>query len=43
MIPAIRQEFNQSWTEEKFQDLVTRLETRTGTPLGFPISETQTR
>ena len=40
MIPSLRQAFNQSWTEAKFQDLVRRLETRTGTPLGFPISET---
>ena len=40
MIPSLRQQFNRSWTDEKFQDLVTRLETRTGAPLGFPISET---
>lgn len=40
MIPSLRASFNQSWTEEKFRDLVRRLETRTGVPLGFPISET---
>ena len=40
MISDLRASFNQSWTDEKFRDLVSRLETRTGTPLGFPISET---
>ena len=40
MIPSLRAAFNQAWTDEKFRDLVTRLETRTGVPLGFPISET---
>ena len=40
MISHLRAPFNQSWTDEEFQDLVRRLETRTGTPLGFPISET---
>ena len=40
MISQLRAAFNRSWTEAKFQDLVSRLETRTGTPLGFPISET---
>lgn len=40
MIPRLRAAFNQSWTEAQFRDLVKRLETRTGAPLGFPISET---
>ncbi len=40
MIPRLRAAFNQSWTEAQFKDLIRRLETRTGTPLGFPISET---
>jgi len=40
VIPSLRASFNQAWTEEKFRDLVRRLETRTGVPLGFPISET---
>jgi hypothetical protein len=40
VIPSLRASFNASWTEEKFRDLVRRLETRTGSPLGFPISET---
>jgi hypothetical protein len=40
MIPTLRESFNQAWTNEKFRDLVSRLETRTGVPLGFPISET---
>jgi len=40
VIPRLRAAFNQSWTEAQFTDLVRRLEARTGTPLGFPISET---
>ena len=40
MIPSIRQQFNASWSEAKFADLVRRLELRSGTTLGFPISET---
>jgi hypothetical protein len=40
LITSLRQSFNASWTEAKFQDLVGRLETRTGAALGFPISET---
>ncbi|MGE0863563.1 MAG: hypothetical protein AB7P34_06640 [Vicinamibacterales bacterium] len=40
MIRELRQSFNRSWSEARFQNLVTRLETRTGATLGFPISET---
>jgi hypothetical protein len=40
VIPALRTAFNESWTEAQFRDLVNRLETRTGSPLGFAISET---
>lgn len=40
MIPHLRSAFNESWTEEKFQDLIRRLEAHTLGPLGFPISET---
>ena len=40
MIPALRQRFNESWTDAKYRDLVRRLELRTGATLGFPISET---
>ena len=40
MVPHLRAAFNANWTEEKFRDLVRRLETRTGATLGFPISET---
>ena len=40
MIPSIRQPFNASWTEAKYQDLVRRLELRTSAALGFPLSET---
>jgi hypothetical protein len=40
VIPALRAAFNESWTEEKYRDLVRRLEARTGATLGFPISET---
>ena len=40
MIPHLRTAFNDSWTEAKYQDLIRRLELRTGATLGFPISET---
>jgi hypothetical protein len=40
MIPALRTSFNESWTEQKYRDLVHRLESRTGATLGFPLSET---
>ena len=40
MIPTLRSQFNESWTEAKHRDLVRRLELRTGATLGFPISET---
>lgn len=40
MIPALRAAFNASWTEAQFQDLIRRLELRTGATLGFAISET---
>jgi hypothetical protein len=40
LIAPLRQAFNASWSDAKFRDLVNRLETRTGAPLGFAISET---
>ena len=40
MIQSLRQQFNTSWSEPAYRDLVGRLEARTGTPTGFPISET---
>jgi hypothetical protein len=40
LIQSFRKEFNASWTDEKYRDLVRRLELRTGATLGFPISET---
>ena len=40
MIPALRARFNESWTEQKYRDLVHRLEARTAATLDFPISET---
>jgi hypothetical protein len=40
LIPHLRTAFNASWTEAKYRDLVRRLELRTGSTLGFPISET---
>jgi hypothetical protein len=40
MIKSLRQSFNSSWSERAYRDLVARLETRTGTTIGFPISET---
>jgi hypothetical protein len=40
LIPSLRESFNASWTEEKYRDLIRRLELRTGATLGFSISET---
>jgi hypothetical protein len=40
MIPTLRSQFNASWTDAKYRDLVRRLELRGGATLGFPISET---
>src|SRR5688500_10004773 len=40
MIPALRTAFNAAWTEQKYRDLIGRLERRTGATLEFPISET---
>lgn len=40
MIPSLRRAFNESWTDARFRNLVDRLETRAGSTLGFPISET---
>lgn len=40
MISSLREPFNASWTEAQFQDLIRRLELRTGAALGFAISET---
>src|SRR5688572_32576172 len=40
MIPALRNAFNESWTEKKYRALIDRLEMRTGATLGFPLSET---
>lgn len=40
MIPPLRQQFNASWSERGYRDLIARLETLTGATLGFPISET---
>lgn len=40
MIPSLRTSFNESWTEQKYRDLVHRLEARAGATLGFPLSET---
>lgn len=40
MIPRLRAEFNEKWSESAYRDLIRRLELRTGATLGFPISET---
>jgi len=40
MIKSLRQQFNESWSERSYRDLIARIETRTGATLGFPISET---
>ena len=40
MIAALRTSFNASWTEQKYRDVIHRLESRTGATLDFPISQT---
>ena len=40
MVPQLRAAFNEKWTDQKYRDLIRRLETRTGATLNFPISET---
>jgi hypothetical protein len=40
VVPHLRESFNASWTEARYQDLIRRLELRSGATLGFPISET---
>jgi hypothetical protein len=40
MIKSLRRQFNESWSERSYRDLIARLETRTGSTIGFPISET---
>jgi len=40
LIHQLRQQFNASWSERDYRDLLARLEARTGTSIGFPISET---
>ncbi len=40
MIPALRQQFNQSFTLEKYQTLLRVMEERCGTPIKFRIAET---
>ena len=40
MIQFLRQRFNASWTEAQFARFRSRLETKAGAPLGFPLSET---
>ena len=40
MVPHLRSAFNANWTENKYRDLVHRLESRTGATLDFPLSET---
>jgi hypothetical protein len=40
VVPSLRTAFNQSWTEQKYRDLILTLERRTGATLEFPISET---
>ncbi|MDP2320469.1 MAG: hypothetical protein Q8O42_14165 [Acidobacteriota bacterium] len=40
MIRALRRQFNESWSERSYHGLIARLETRTATSIGFPISET---
>src|SRR5688572_26232633 len=40
MIAALRTSFNAFWTEQKYRDVIHRLESRTGATLDFPISQT---
>lgn len=40
MVPSLRRQFNASWSEQSYRELVSRLEARAGTTIGFPISET---
>jgi hypothetical protein len=40
MIPALRERFNASWTEARYQHLLTTLQQRTGGPVEFHVSET---
>jgi hypothetical protein len=40
LIPKLRAEFNEKWSEAAYRDLIKRLELRTGATLGFPLSET---
>jgi hypothetical protein len=40
MIPALRERFNTSWTEARYQAMLAWLQQRTGGSIDFPISET---
>jgi hypothetical protein len=40
MIPALRDAFNDSWSEDRYRRLVARLQQQTGGTIEFPISET---
>lgn len=40
MIPALRQQFNATWTEARYERMLTRLQERTGGGIEFPICET---
>jgi hypothetical protein len=40
VIPSLRRQFNEAWTEARYRDAVRQLELRTGATLGFPLSET---
>ncbi len=40
MIPALRQQFNANFTQEKYQRLLKLLEERCGTPVKFRVCET---
>jgi hypothetical protein len=40
MIPALRRQFNASWTEAQYRALMAHLEQHTGGAIEFPISET---
>jgi hypothetical protein len=40
MIPALRDQFNASWTESRYTALIAHLQRHTGGVIGFPIAET---
>ena len=40
MVPALRDSFNRSWTEERYRTFLDHIQARVGVPVEFPLSET---